>query len=302
MSRLEKYVLVVSDDESICRLFSEALHKPLHCDSAATAVDAVGRLQERDYSILVLDLTSPNSRAHELLHDIQRSKREIRPLTFVLVDDAATLPQKLDPKVVTMVIAKPFDTEDIKAVIRQTLTSLVAVATDDTLRNLEREPGEATSSDEALLDQAISFGDEPRCVGVLVVDDDRSVQNLIMAALRHAGMPAVAAGDGAQAIEALLSQRFCAVVLDLMMPKVSGWDVIHWLKANPELIPRSVIVSTAADRSVLHELDPQIVNAIFVKPFNALELASYVRAACLRLEARDRRSKRMIGAEREIMR
>lgn len=292
MSRLDNYVLIVSDDESICRLFSEALNQPMHCDSASKADDAIERLQQRDYSVVVLDLTSPNSRAHELLHEIQRKKREVRPLTFVLVDDTATLPQKLDPKVVTMVIAKPFDTDDIKSMIRQTLTSLVAVATDDTLRGLDRQPAEPVPTVA-----------EPGMSGVLVVDDDRSVQNLIVAALRHDGLEAEAASDGAQAIEALLKGkgRFCAIILDLMMPKVSGWDVIDWLKANPELVPRSVIVSTAADRTVLHELDPEIVNAIFVKPFNALELASYVRA-CARLKARDRRSKRMIGAEREILR
>lgn len=293
MSRLDKYVLIVSDDESICRLFSEALNKPMHCDSASNADAAVERLQQRDYSVLVLDLTSPNSRAHELLHEIQRKKAEVRPLTFVLVDDTATLPQKLDPKVVTMVIAKPFDTDDIKSAIRQTLTSLVAVATDDTLRSLDRQPDQPVPT--TIADSEMS--------AVLVVDDDRSVQNLIVAALRHEGLEAEAANDGAQAIEALLNGkgRFSAIILDLMMPRVSGWDVIDWLKANPELVPRSVIVSTAADRTVLHELEPGIVNAIFVKPFNALELASYVRA-CARLEARDRRSKRMIGAEREILR
>lgn len=292
LSRQDKYVLIVSEDESICRLFSEALKQPMLCESASRADEAAERLQQRDYSVLVLDLTSPNLRAHELLHEIQRKKREIRPLTFVLVDDTATLPQDLDPKVVTMVIAKPFDMDEIKSMIRQTLTSLVAVATDDTRRGLDSQPAEPVPT----------MG-EPGMNGVLVVDDDRSVQNLIVAALRHEGLEAQGVNDGAQAIEALLKGkgRFCAIILDLMMPKVSGWDVIDWLKANPELVPRSVIVSTAADRTMLHELEPGIVNAIFVKPFNALELAGYVRA-CARLEGRDRRSKRMIGAERQILR
>src|SRR5688500_14965826 len=267
MARLNKYLLVVSDDPSICRLFSSALHKPTHCDSVPTAAEAIRRRDYRQSSVLVLDLSSANSRAHEVLAHVQRVHREKRPLTFVLVEDANSLPQKLDPKVVTMVIAKPFETSDIAAVVRQTLISLMAVATEETLRELDRP---AIESIEA---EPIESSPE----SVLVVDDDRSVNNLIVAALQREGLNPESAMDGAQAVEALLKKKYAAIVLDLMMPKMSGWDVIDWLKANPELMPRSVIVSTAADRSVLHELDPSIVNAIFVKPFNALELAAYVR-------------------------
>lgn len=291
MSRLNKYLLVVSDDPSICRLFSSALHKPTHCDSVPTSGEAIQRLDNRQYSVLVLDLSSPNSSAHEVLAHVQRLPREKRPLTFVLVEDANSLPTQLDPKVVTMVIAKPFETSDIAAVVRQTLISLMAVATDETLRELDRPYAEPIEAEPI----------EPSCSGVLVVDDDRTVNNLIVAALQREGLTPESAMDGAQAVEALLKKRFCAIVLDLMMPKMSGWDVIDWLKANPELQPRSVIVSTAADRSVLHELDPSIVNAIFVKPFNALELAGYVRT-CAMLSSRDRRRKRVIGAEPEIQR
>ena len=123
---------------------------------------------------------------------------------------------------------------------------------------------------------------------VLVVDDDRVVQNLIVATLRREGLAPDTANDGAQAIEKLQARKYCAVILDLMMPKMSGWDVIDWLKHNPEKLPYSVIVSTAADRNVLNELEPNIVNAIFVKPFNTSELAGYVKPARTS-QSRDRR-------------
>jgi CheY-like chemotaxis protein len=222
--------------------------------------------------------------AGELLRKLQGMKD--RPLIFVLSEDTSSFPHKLDPKVVTMVVAKPFDPDELRGIIRQTLINLVAVAGEDTLRDLDHV---------APTEQAVGAAD------VLVVDDDRVVQNLIVATLRREGLAPETANDGAQAIEKLQSTKYCAVILDLMMPKMSGWDVIDWLKKNPDKVPYSVIVSTAADRNVLTELEPDIVNAIFVKPFNTSELAAYVKA-CSNLSSRDRRRKRLLGADRQIQR
>ena len=280
-----KHLLIVSADAAIRDLFCKAFTEgTVVCDVAADPQDAIERVTENHYSIVAVDMATTAAGAGALLRKLQGIKD--RPLIFVLSDDTSSFPHKLDPKVVTMVIAKPFDTDDIRAIIRQTLTSLVAVAGEDTLRGLD---------EVASTEQAVS------AASVLVVDDDRVVQNLIVATLRREGLAPDTANDGAQAIEKLQATKYCAVILDLMMPKMSGWDVIDWLKQNPDKLPYSVIVSTAADRNVLVELEPDIVNAIFVKPFNTSELAGYVKA-CSSLAARDRRSKRLIGADRQIQR
>lgn len=286
-----KQLLIVSDDESIRTLFCSAFSNgTVTCEAAEDVDDAINRIKTQQYAIVAVDLASGGTRTVELLNDLQHLPD--RPLIFVLADDTGALPHKLDPKVVTMVIAKPFDTDDIRTIIRQTLISLASVAGEDTLRGLdEMAVAPAPPPSETAAPAA----------HVLVVDDDRMVLNLIVATLRREGLDPDTAGDGAQAIEKLQDRQYCAIVLDLMMPKMSGWDVIDWFKKNPEKIPYSVIVSTAADRSVLHELDPEIVNAIFVKPFNTSELAGYVRA-CANLSMRDRRRKRVLGIQPEIRR
>lgn len=130
---------------------------------------------------------------------------------------------------------------------------------------------------------------------VLVVEDDPALRKLVAATLRRADLTVITARDGAEAIERLRTMTFRAIVLDLMMPRVSGWDLVEWLKKNPEKRPRSVVVVTAADRHVFSELDPQIVNAIIVKPFDTHELSGYVSACCDGPTNADRRRKRVIG-------
>lgn len=131
--------------------------------------------------------------------------------------------------------------------------------------------------------------------GVLLAEDDVSIQRLVALALRRRGLTVYVAADGEEAIAELQSRRHSVLVLDLMMPKVSGWDLIDWLGQHPEHRPSSVIVVSAADRALLQNLDPTVVNAIIFKPFDVTQLAAYVRAAADR-DDRDRRHLRVVTA------
>lgn len=128
---------------------------------------------------------------------------------------------------------------------------------------------------------------------VLVVEDDSAIRRLLSVTFRHQGMNVTTASDGMEAIELLRTRYFRVLVLDLMMPRVSGWEVIDWLKEKQEGRPQSVIVVSATNRDVIRELEPEVVNAIVFKPFDVNELAGYVKACCG--PDGDRRSKRMVG-------
>lgn len=133
------------------------------------------------------------------------------------------------------------------------------------------------------------------CGEVLVVEDDAAIRRLMAASFRREGVRVTAATDGMEAIDALQRKPYRVVVLDLMMPRVSGWEVIDWMREHPSEKPRTLIVVSATDREVLNELDPNVVNAIVFKPFNTYELTGYVRACCTAPIEVDRRSKRVIG-------
>lgn len=133
---------------------------------------------------------------------------------------------------------------------------------------------------------------DPSC-RVLVAEDDASIRRLLGLTLRRAGVTVDTVRDGVEAVQFLSTRRYRALITDLMMPKMSGWEVVKWLKSHPKERPNSVIITTAADRGVLRDLDPNVVNAIFVKPFNPPDLAAYVNACCRR-RAPDRRRSRVV--------
>ena len=131
---------------------------------------------------------------------------------------------------------------------------------------------------------------------VLVVEDDPSIQRLIAATLRRRRFVIDVASNGAEAIAKLTTNHYAMLTLDLMMPDVTGWDVIQWLALHPDRRPISVTVISAAGDSVFKKLDGAVVNAVFIKPFDVTALGSYV-AATLR-HPPDRRKARLVASGR----
>ncbi|MFV0494228.1 response regulator transcription factor [Mycobacterium sp.] len=82
-------------------------------------------------------------------------------------------------------------------------------------------------------------------VTVLVVDDEPVLAEMVSMALRYEGWNAATAGDGASAVAAARAERPDVVVLDVMLPDMSGLDVLHKLRQDNPRLP--VLLLTAKD-------------------------------------------------------
>jgi two-component system, OmpR family, response regulator len=82
-------------------------------------------------------------------------------------------------------------------------------------------------------------------INVLVVDDEPVLAEMVSMALRYEGWNIATAGDGAAALEAARSQRPDVVVLDVMLPDMSGLDVLRKLREESPQLP--VLLLTAKD-------------------------------------------------------
>jgi signal transduction histidine kinase/CheY-like chemotaxis protein len=83
--------------------------------------------------------------------------------------------------------------------------------------------------------------------GVLVVDDDRSSADLLRVFLESAGYRVTVAGDGAEGLELARRLEPAAVILDILLPKLSGWDVIAELKSDPATASVPVVIVSMVD-------------------------------------------------------
>ena len=105
---------------------------------------------------------------------------------------------------------------------------------------------------------------------ILIVEDDEPTQTLLRAILQRFGHASDIAGNGKEAIDLLRERQYAAVILDLMMPDVSGKEVLDFLKAESIRVP--VVICTAAGVSSTTAFDPDLVKAVVRKPFDVDEL------------------------------
>jgi len=111
---------------------------------------------------------------------------------------------------------------------------------------------------------------------LLVVDDQPNSRELLGEYLSAAGYRVELAGDGMEALERLRRAVPSAVVLDLHMPRMDGWQLRAAMAADPRLRPVPVIVVSA-----LHGASPPLGIAGFVpKPLDAKALLSLLARVC----------------------
>lgn len=113
---------------------------------------------------------------------------------------------------------------------------------------------------------------------VLIADDDPALLNLLRTIVsRNGDFDIVTCHDGEEAIRALERRRFDVVLLDLMMPRRSGFEVLEFLRTQrPEQL-RVVLVLTAATDEFARRLDPAVVHALVAKPFDCNEIIALIR-------------------------
>lgn len=121
---------------------------------------------------------------------------------------------------------------------------------------------------------------------VLVVDDDDVIRQLITVNLELEGFEVVTAVDGQDALDKVKDADVSVVTLDVMMPRVDGWEAAARLRGDPETAHiKVVLLSARAQEADLQRGEKIGVDAYLTKPFDPDELIDVVRR--LAAEAED---------------
>ena len=112
---------------------------------------------------------------------------------------------------------------------------------------------------------------------LLIVEDERRMVELLRKGLTEEGHTVVCATDGDEGLDLARSYEFDVIILDVMLPKLSGYDVARRLRT--EKIPTPVLMLTAKDAvpDIVHGLDLG-ADDYMTKPFSFNELLARLRA------------------------
>jgi DNA-binding response OmpR family regulator len=121
---------------------------------------------------------------------------------------------------------------------------------------------------------------------ILLVDDEQHIIELAQMYLEKEGYAVASAGDGERALELIADIKPDLVVLDLMLPKVDGWDICRRVRAESDL---PIVMLTARDEAIDKIVGLELgADAYLTKPFNPRELVAWVKAVLRRSTAQGR--------------
>ena len=135
---------------------------------------------------------------------------------------------------------------------------------------------------------------------VLVVDDEPAIVDLVRQLLMRRGHEVVKVSDGDAALQAIYDLKPDLVLMDLMLPKLSGWEVCRRVKEDKEVrhIPILMMTARREDRDLVEGLELGADDYV-KKPFSTAELGARV-AAILRRSNEEKRGKQLSSGDLNI--
>ncbi|MGB4360214.1 MAG: response regulator, partial [Rhodoferax sp.] len=206
--------LVIEDDDRMAELITAQLHSEgFAVIRAATAEEGLARAAKRRPQLITLDIFLPNMDGWEFMQRLRADPRlAATPVVIITVSDDLDRGLALGAR---RVLHKPFVREELVAALAGLLDA-------------------RTGRESAR---------------VLVVDDNVKAVELVATALEAEGYRVLRAYGGAEAIDVAKSALPDLMILDLMMPEVSGFEVARALRASAPTARIPILVLTAKDLS-----------------------------------------------------
>lgn len=114
--------------------------------------------------------------------------------------------------------------------------------------------------------------DAPEKTSLLIIDDEAPIRALLARVAQRAGFEVDTARDGVEALEMMARKDYAIALVDLMMPRLSGYELVEQIS---KLKPRpTVIVATALTNTDVANLDDSMVRRVIRKPFDIHAVAA----------------------------
>jgi DNA-binding response OmpR family regulator len=121
---------------------------------------------------------------------------------------------------------------------------------------------------------------------ILVIDDDSSLQKLFMTLMKRAGFEVECAADGVEGLEKIRHKWYDVVLLDLMMPRLSGFELLKLLENEKSDVLGRIIITTGVSSRIIETVKATPVYALLRKPFDIDDLISTTRECVAKGQAR----------------
>ena len=240
------FILIVEDNQINYELASELLeyagHSTVKCETLPQCLDAINR-QKPDLILMDLNLSEANG-----LEITRNLKNSFNTKDITIVAFTAMVMDK-DRKEAFRAgcsgfIAKPFNVSTFVSTVENYIKT-----NKHEHKNIKQQTLFPPKNNiEANTDYNVIEGDYKRH-NILVVDDNLMNADILKESLQQLGQDVKLAYNGKEVFEIIEKEQIDLVLLDIMMPDISGFDIIKQFKANPKTVDLPVIFVSALDKT-----------------------------------------------------
>ena len=118
---------------------------------------------------------------------------------------------------------------------------------------------------------------------ILVIDDSRAIRMRVRDMLPQGNFEVIEAADGVEGLDAIRNQQPNLIMLDFLLPRMSGWEVFQEVQASPELQKIPLVLMSGRREEVTERIQEPFEYFEFIqKPFEQKELIEAIRAAMVK--------------------
>ena len=268
-------ILVVDDNLNDRRLIRRLLqrYKSYRIFEAQNGVDALKMIKERKPDLIVCDLTMPDMDGFTLVEQMQMS--EVTANIPMIIVSAKTLSNEeraiLEPRTASVWTKGGFDTRQLVEHVTQILGDTSIPASESPLKSSSVIPRSLSYSDDTENIQGLPT--------IVIIEDNANDMRLTQRYLSSgANYHVISTMTGRDGLKAVYTHHPDLIILDLGLPDISGFEILHTLKTNHDLCDIPVIVVSAQDltRDETEELNKQIYAHVEKAMFNRKRFVSLV--------------------------
>ncbi|MCB2154011.1 response regulator [bacterium] len=286
-------ILVVDDEPDVRTIIVATLKSSYEVLEAHDGLDALEKLDRYEPDFVLMDVMMPLMNGFEACSAIRKNPRfSALPVMFLTALGGKEDIKKGYGAGANLYLTKPFDPSRLLKNIdvffqttppqqKRKRYSLKELKEAEAANVEPAAPGsgefqkpEAPEKVEAPVEDVSPVGPKPR---VMIVDDDEDIQDLMKASLER-DFELVRAGDGMEAIERLVRYQPDILVIDIMLPKMSGFQLCQSLRSNRAFRRLPIMVCTAKSGDKDRQMASRVgANDFLTKPFMPSDLLGKVR-------------------------
>ncbi|MEE2742366.1 MAG: response regulator [Bdellovibrionota bacterium] len=272
-------LLIAEDEEDICEIYETLLEDSDKINSykiVPNAEEARALLTNHQFKCAVADAAMPGEDGASLLTHIYNHFPHTKRMLVTGNAHDKMLERAINLGKVDQVIFKPWDQEELVEIMEK----YVEKSNLNLQEDFKFKGWQLSDADEIEVDLETSDESDLSMSGekILIVEDLKDMRDLISRSLRRQGFQTLTANNGEDALEKLKNVIPDVIILDWMMPKMTGPEFIKVIKEKPNLSSIPTILLTAkSDEESRREGTKIGSDAYLGKPFNENELLNVVK-------------------------